>query len=77
MNNKKIGKETDEEVLIQTALSKYGRRAYDTSIAEGHCVSVLRGKSILLLDSSGIIKKIATVKQAKTKITQRKFSLKK
>ena len=43
MNNKKIGKETDEEVLIQTALSKYGRRAYDTSIAEGHCVSVLRG----------------------------------
>ena len=51
MNNKKIGKETDEEVLIQTALSKYGRRAYDTSIA--------------------------TVKQAKTKITQRKFSLKK
>ena len=34
MNNKKIGKETDEEVLIQTALSKYGRRAYDTSIAD-------------------------------------------
>ena len=65
MNNKKIGKETDEEVLIQTALSKYGRRAYDTSIAEGHCVSVLRGNSILLVDS------------AKTKITQRKFSLKK
>ena len=50
MNNKKIGKETDEEVLIQTALSKYGRRAYDTSIAEGHCVSVLRGNSILLVD---------------------------
>ena len=54
MNNKKIGKETDEEVLIQTALSKYGRRAYDTSIAEGHCVSVLRGNSILLVDSSAV-----------------------
>ena len=54
MNNKKIGKETDEEVLIQTALSKYGRRAYDTSIAEGHFFSVVRGNSILLVDSSGI-----------------------
>lgn len=72
-----MNKETEEDTLIQTGLSKYGRRAYDTSIAEGRSVSVLRGNSILLIDPSGVKKKIATVKQAKTKITQRKFSLKK
>lgn len=72
-----MNRKTDEDTLIQTGLSKYGRRAYDTSIAEGRSVSVLRGNSILLIDSNGDKKEIATVKKAKTKITQRKFSLKK
>lgn len=72
-----MSKKTDEDTLIQTGLSKYGRRAYDTSIAEGRCVSVLRGNSILLIDSDDVKKEIATIKKAKTKITQRKFSLKK
>lgn len=74
MNNKKIGKETDEEVLIQTALSKYGRRAYDTSIAEGHCDFCPSRKQHPFGRFKWDQKKIATVKQLRHKLPNRKFS---
>ena len=69
-------KET-EVTLIRKGLSKYGRRAYKTSLAEGNNTTVLRGNSILTVTPDGEQVKIASVLQTRTKVTQRKFKLKK
>lgn len=71
-------KERETEItLIRKGLSKYGRRAYKTSLAEGYNTTVLRGNSILTVTPDGEELKIASVLQTRTKVTQRKFKLRK
>lgn len=61
---------------IKEGLSRYGRRAYDTSLENGLLVAVLRGNNILKINAKGEQIKIATIEQTRTKVIQRKFSLK-
>ena len=65
-----------EVACIEEGLSKYGRRAYDTSLENGVQVTVLRGNNILKIDANGGQEKIATIEKTRTKVTQRVFSLK-
>ena len=67
---------SSEDALIKEGLSKYGRRAYDTSLENGLHVAVLRGNNILKINAKGEQIKIATIDQTRTKVIQRKFSLK-
>lgn len=66
----------NEDALLKAGLSKYGKRAYNTSLKEGYQVAVLRGNSILTIDPDGEKVKIATIEQTQTRITQRVFNLK-
>ena len=66
----------NEDTLLKEGLSKYGKRAYNKSLKDGHQVTVLNGNSIFTVDSDRNKVKIATIEKTRTKVTQRVFNLK-
>lgn len=67
----------NEAELIQDGLSKYGRRAYKSSLAAGHAPAVLCGNTIYTVNADGRKTKVASVKQARTKVSQYRFNIRK
>lgn len=65
----------EQEVIIE-GLRKYGSRAYNTTIANGIAVTVLKGKKICRIDPSGEVSVVATMKKVRVKVPNRTFSLK-
>lgn len=67
--------QNDEKEIILKGLRKYGRRAYDTTLANGVPVTVLRGNKICRIEPNGEIAIVSKVAQTKFKITQKTFKL--
>lgn len=70
----KKGRKSEAE-MIQDGLSKYGRRAYDSALAAGYAPAVLRGNTIYTVNANGQRTKVASVKQARIKVSQYKFNI--
>lgn len=65
----------DEKDFILKGLRKYGRRAYDTTLANGVPVTVLRGNNICRIEPNGDIAIVARVEQTKFKVSQNVYKL--
>jgi len=72
----KAAVQKDEKDVILKGLRKYGRRAYDTTLANGVSVTVLRGNNICRIEPNGEIDIVTRVAQTKYKVSQKIFKLK-
>ncbi|HEY3370676.1 MAG TPA: hypothetical protein VGK10_07505 [Prolixibacteraceae bacterium] len=66
---------TEREVIVD-GLRKYGRKAYDETLANGIPVTVLRGNKICRIEPNGNTTIVAKVSQTKFKVSQKTFRLK-
>lgn len=76
MMKTKTAIQKDEKDVILKGLRKYGRRAYDTTLANGIPVTVLRGNNICRIEPNGDIDIVSRVTQTKYKVSQKTFKLK-
>lgn len=73
---RKIEVKIDEKDIILKGLRKYGRNAYDSALANGVSVTVLRGNSICRVEPNGDVAFVESVEQTKFKVSQKIFKLK-
>lgn len=72
----KVAIQKNEEDLILKGLRKYGRKAYNETLANGVPVTVLRGNKICRIEPNGNTIVVAKVSQTKYKVPQKTFKLK-
>jgi hypothetical protein len=72
----KINVHKKEQDVIIEQLSKYGRKAYDTTLANGVSVTILKGNDVCRIDPNGDVSVVTRIKKAKVKVTESKFKLK-
>lgn len=66
---------TEQNIIIE-GLRKYGRNAYDATLANGIPVTVLRGQNICRIEPNGNVSVIAKMVKATTKFSHKTFRLK-
>ena len=65
-----------EQDIIIEGLRKYGRSAYDATLANGIPATVLRGKNICRVEPNGDVSIIAKMIKTTTKVSHKTFKLK-
>jgi len=65
-----------EQDIIIEGLRKYGRSAYDATLANGIPATVLRGKNICRVEPNGDVSIIAKMMKTTTKVSHKTFKLK-
>jgi len=65
-----------EQDIIIEGLRKYGRSAYDATLANGIPATVLRGKNICRIEPNGDVSIIAKMIKTTTKVSHKTFKLK-
>jgi len=71
----KVDIQKNEKDVILDGLRKYGRKAYDETLANGVPVTVLRGNKICRIEPNGNTSIVANVPQTKFKVSQKIFKL--
>ena len=71
----KVEVQKNEKDVILDGLRKYGRKAYDETLANGVPVTVLRGNKICRIEPNGNTTILASVTQTKFKVSQKIFKL--
>ena len=71
----KMEVQKNEKDVILDGLRKYGRKAYDESLANGVPVTILRGNKICRIEPNGNTTIVASVTQTKFKVSQKTFKL--
>lgn len=72
----KVEVSKNEKEVILDGLRKYGRKAYNETLANGVPVTVLRGNKICRIEPNGNTSIVASVSQTKFKVSQKTFKLK-
>ena len=75
MKAKIIVKKSEQDVIID-GLRKYGRSAYNATLANGIPATVLKGKNICRIEPNGDVSVVAKMDQQMIKITHKTFRLK-
>ena len=65
-----------EQDIIIEGLRKYGRSAYDATLANGIPATVIRGKNICRIEPNGDVSIIAKMMKTTTKVSHKTFKLK-
>lgn len=71
----KVEIQKNEKDIILDGLRKYGRKAYDETLANGVPVTVLRGNKICRIEPNGNTTILASLTQTKFKVSQKTFKL--
>ena len=72
----KVKVHNDEKDVILKGLRKYGRNAYNNTLAKGISVTVLRGNNICRIEPNGDVDIVGRVSQSKFKVSQKTYRLK-
>ena len=75
-NKSKVEVQKNEKDIILDGLRKYGRNAYNETLANGVPVTVLRGNKICRIEPNGSISIVGSVPRTKFKVSQKIFKLK-
>ena len=75
MKAKEKTHKSEQDILIE-GLRKYGRKAYEATLANGVAATVLKGKNICRIEPNGEISIVARLAKAKVKVSNRTFRLK-
>lgn len=65
-----------EQDIIIEGLRKYGRSAYNATLANGVPATVLRGKNICRIEPNGEIYVVARLDKTRVKVSTKTFRLK-
>ena len=66
---------TEQNIIIE-GLRKYGRNAYNATLANGIPVTVLRGQNICRIEPNGNVSVIAKMEKITNKVLRKTFRLK-
>jgi hypothetical protein len=66
---------TEQNIIIE-GLRKYGRNAYNDTLANGIPVTVLRGQNICRIEPNGNVSVVAKMKKNTIKVSHKTFRLK-
>jgi hypothetical protein len=66
---------TEQDIIID-GLRKYGRNAYNATLANGIPVTILRGKNICRIEPNGNVLVVAKMEKTNIKLSTKTFRLK-
>jgi hypothetical protein len=71
----KVVHKAEQDIIIE-GLRKYGRSAYNATLANGIPVTVLRGKNICRVEPNGDVLVVAKIEKSTSKMSHKTFKLK-
>jgi len=71
----KTGHRAEQDIIIEE-LRKYGRSAYDATLANGVPATVLKGKNICRIEPNGDVSVVARMEKNTIKASHKTFKLK-
>ncbi len=71
----KTGHRVEQDIIIE-GLRKYGRSAYNATLANGIPATVLKGKNICRIEPNGDVSVVARMEKTTTKVSHKTFKLK-